>query len=367
MSALLPLLADLREQRTFAFEEPWRLSSRSLGLAVPIVRKEYGPRGYVLLEELPGGVEVRDSGSIRRLIARSGVEKPVFIRGGLVMKGETQPRAVRFSVVILPGEEKAIEALCVDEARPIRTMARMAPARDVPARVLKELVKGDQAGVWREVRTLQMEVVPRYAKPMGEMIFPRHRARERARGRAREERRVSTRRFRVIGPEIMHFRLRLRPPITTDLLRISEALEEARKDIRDVIERFPLLKDQVGVVILDAKGVYAMELFDHPDSWSAIAKNAGRKFAEVLAEQAEFGVFKPDKEGIMEAIRAFLDKLAACDEEVVFKNRLSQTAVLRGEGVQGEYTVLEGSVIHLMAMRSEEERPHRPPEEEAPF
>ena len=49
MSTLLPLLADLREQRTFAFEEPWRLSSRSLGLAVPIVRKEYGPRGYVLL------------------------------------------------------------------------------------------------------------------------------------------------------------------------------------------------------------------------------------------------------------------------------------------------------------------------------
>ena len=173
-----------------------------------------------------------------------------------------------------------------------------------------------------------------------------------------------TRRFRVIGPEIMHFRLRMRPLITTDLIRISEALEEARKDIRDVIERFPLLKDQVGVVILDAKGVYAMELFDHPDSWSAVARNAGRKFAEVLAEEAEYEIFEPKKEGIVKAIRAFLDRLAACDEEVVFKNRLSRTVVLKGEGVKGEYTVLEDSVIHLMAIRSKEAARE---EEEIPF
>ena len=339
MSALLSLLADLREQRTFIFEEPWRLSSRSLGMAVPIVRKEYGPRKYVLLDELPGGVDVRDSGAIRKLIARSGVDKPVFIRGGLVLEGETQPRAVRFSVVILPGEEKALEALCVDEARPIRHRARMAPARDVPIELYEHVVEGDQGRVWDTVRHLARRISPEQARELvREMIMS-----------------YAARYYFLAAPMLER---------TTDLLRISEELERARKEIGAVIERFPLLKDQVGVAILDARGVYAMELFDHPDSWSAVARNAGRKFAEVLAEEAEYEIFEPKKEGIMKAIRAFLDKLAACDEEVVFENRLSRTAVLKGEDVRGEYTVLEGSVIHLMAVRSREGARE---EEEIPF
>ena len=91
MSLLKPLLEDLAKQRTFRFEEPWRLSSKALGLAVPIVRAEYGERAYLVLDEIPGGVDIRDSGEIRRLIAKSGVDKPVFIRGGVLVKGRHSP------------------------------------------------------------------------------------------------------------------------------------------------------------------------------------------------------------------------------------------------------------------------------------
>jgi len=328
VEALRSLLADLAEQRTFRFEEPWRLSSRSLGLAVPIVRTEYGERAYVVLDEIPGGVEVRDSVEIRRLIMRSGVDKPVFVRGGLILKGETQPRTVRYGVVIFPGEEKDVEALCVHDVRPIRRLASMAPARDVPIKLMASVIEGDQLEVWHSIRERALGGAARW----------RYRPRRR-------------------GPTIL---TELHEPVvhafTTNLLVIEEELESARREIGEVIERFPLIKDQVGVAILDARGTYALELYDHPDSWSAAAKKAGRKFAEVLAEEAEFEIFKPDKEGIMEAIRAFLSRLADCEEREVFRSRTARTYLLEGDGVRGEYTVLEGSVIHLLAVRAEERR-----------
>jgi len=332
VSLLKPLLEDLAEQRTFRFEEPWRLSSKALGLAVPIVRAEYGERTYLVLDEIPGGVDIRDSGEIRRLIAKSGVDKPVFIRGGVLVKGETQPRAIRFGVVVLPGEERPIEAFCVHDVRPIRTGARMAMARDIPIELAASLVEGDQAEIWDRIRARAHRIARRVGAERAAPVI----VEELPRG--------------VLPARYFHARYTL----PTDLIAIEEALEEADRRIKDVIERFPLIKDQVGVAVLDAKGVFAMELFDHPDSWSAIAKNAGRKFAEVLAEEGDYEVFKPDKEGIAQAIRAFIEKLGACDEREVFKNKVAKTFLLKGEDVYGEYTVLEGSVIHLMAVRAEE-------------
>ena len=334
MSALRPLLADLKEQRTYRFLEPWRISSRALGLAVPIVRTDYGPRAYLVLDEIPGGVDIRDSGSIRRLIARSGVNKPVFVRGGLILKGETQPRAVRFSVVILPGEERPIEALCVHEVRPIRAKAKFRLAIDVPAEFYEPLVRGDQIEVWSRIREVAEELT-------------------------RMEEAACVAYARATAPEL-HIAQML------DLTRISEELEVARKNIRDVVELFRPVKDQVGVAIIDARGVYALEVFDHPDSWSAVAKNAGRRFADILAQEADYEIFTPNKEGIMKALMAFLDKLEACSEEEVFKNEVARTSVLEGEDICGEYTVLEGSVIHLLAVRTEG-RPRRLSEEFAFF
>ncbi|RLF92933.1 hypothetical protein DRN52_07235 [Thermococci archaeon] len=305
MSALKTLLDDLMEQRTFRFEEPWRLSSRALSLAIPIVRTEYGERNYLVLEEISesnGVVDIMDSGEIRRLIVKNRVNKPVFIRGGVMVKGETQPRAVRFSVVVSPGEERQIEALCVHDVRPIRARARMRTTREVPIGLQMILYKGRQDELWEAIRYFR--TTPR--------------------GRFHD---------------------------TTDLTEIVEAFEEGDRTIREVIEKFPLIENQVGVAVIDAKGVLAIELFDHPDSWSAVAKGAGRKFAEVLAEESDFEVFKPDREGIMEAIRNFISKLADCEEREVFKSERARTSLLRGKDVYGEYTVLDGSVIHLMAVR----------------
>jgi len=123
------------------------------------------------------------------------------------------------------------------------------------------------------------------------------------------------------------------------------------------VEKFPNVKDQVGVVIIDTKGVYAIELFDHPNSWGTVAKKAGRKFAEVLVEQQEASIFKPDKEAVFDAIMIFLDKLRACQEKEVFRSHSSYTRLIEGDDIVGEYTVLKGSVIHLMATRAEERPP----------
>jgi len=322
---LLALLGDLKAQRTYRFLEPWMYTSRSLALAVPIVRTDYGARSYLVLDEVPGALNVRDIGEIRKLMARNQIDKPVFVRGGCILEGSTQPRAVRFGVVVEPQAEQTIEVVCVHETGPIRRGAELRPSLDVPSKLSLALLKGEQRAVWDEVRGYSMSLL--MERPTREIRAPMH-------------------------------EVSLRLLTVSNLAEAMRELERAKREIIDVVEKFPNVKDQVGVVIIDTKGVYAIELFDHPDSWDAIAKKAGRKFAEVLAEQQEAPIFKPDKEAVFDAIMIFLDKLRTCQEKEAFRSHNSYTRLIEGDDIVGEYTALKGSVIHLMATRAEE---HPPP------
>ena len=67
--------------------------------------------------------------------------------------------------------------------------------------------------------------------------------------------------------------------------------------------------------------IRSLELFDHPKSWLAIAKNADKEFGEILAEEQEIPIFKPDSEAVKEAINVFLGKVKECRETEVFKGK----------------------------------------------
>ena len=307
--ALEGLLRDLREGRGYRFLDPWAYSPKSLALAVPIVREgPVGERRYLLLDEIPGGIAVRDEGSIRKLLAENRIDKPVFVRSGCILEGKTQPRVVKYGVVIEPGSRASLEVFCVAEREPIRRGSSLKPGRDLPAYFLARRFRDlDQHLMWSAIRVFSEERLAHRAYSLG-----------------------------------------------FDLTKALDALERARGELAKVVEKVPVFKGQVGVAVVDPKGVYALELFDHPDSWSAIARKAAERFAEVLAEQQEYQVFKPSREGVFQAIHDFLEKLSGCRERVAVRGRSSETVLLEGDGVYGEYTVLEGEVIHLLAAREED-------------
>ena len=299
---LSALIDDLERQETFRFLEPWRYSSKSLALVIPIVRVRYGSREYIVLDEFPGILSIRDAGRVGKVVVENSSDKHVFIRGGCVLEGLTQPRALRYGILVEPGTTYTVDVVCVHETSPIRRGRELRPTFYVPHRLKPVVSKGDQYEVW---------------------------------------------------DSIIEYSLVLSGKETSDLTEIVRSIERARTKIADVIEKFPLVKDQVGVIIVGTKGVEALELFDHPKSWDAIAKNAGKEFGEILAEEQEIPIFKPDSEAVKEAINMFLGKIKECRETEVFKGKNTYTKLLEGNGIVGEYTVLNNNTIHLMVTRAE--------------
>ena len=299
---LSALIDDLERQETFRLLEPWRYSSKSLALVVPIVRVRYGSREYIVLDEFPGILSIRDAGRVGKVIVENGSDKHVFIRGGCILEGLTQPRALRYGILVEPGATYTVDVVCVHATSPIRRGKELRPALYVPFMLKHVISRGSQNEVWDSIGRYALAYLNRYVP---------------------------------------------------DLTEVVRSIEKAQTKIADVIEKFPLVKDQVGVIIVGTKGVEALELFDHPKSWSAIAKNAGKEFGEILAEEQEIPIFKPDSEAIKEAINFFLGKIKECRETEVFKGKNTYTKLLEGNGIVGEYTVLNNNTIHLMVARTE--------------
>jgi len=277
-------------------------SSKSLALAVPIVRKEYGHREYIVLDEYPNILIIRDAGTVGKAIVENNSDKYVFVRGGCILEGLTQPRALRYSVVAEPKSALTIDVVCVHDRAPIRHGAELKPATYVPLTLKHVVSKGSQEEVWDSIR---------------------------------------------------HYSVQLMELRTTNLLEVVRSIERARSEIADVINKFPSVKDQVGVVVLNTRGVVALELFDHPKSWDAIAKNAGKELAEVLTKEQEEPIFQPNFGVVKNVIKKFLDRVRGCREREVFRGKYSYTKLIEGDNIAGEYTVLRNNVIHVLIAKSE--------------
>jgi len=308
---LRKVVESLIAQTGYRFGDPWRPRDRSIALVVPILRTgDVGVRDYVLLEEVGDGVEVRDTGRIGGLSVRNSTGKPVFIRGGTVLKGAgTQSRAVRFGTVVQPRKTLTVESRCVHASHPIVTGRRFKPVAQAPRVVYSALASGSQQAVWSAVSNFA---------------------------------RASARLGLTETPMIAY----------DDLVAVTSEIDKAKDLVRKAVEGLPIYESQVGAVVLDIHGVVAFELFDHPDSWKALAKSVVKSLADVLSEESE--LFEPNRGKVEQAIHKFLAKLLDADEEKVWEDSGSATFLIKGEGVVGEYTVLDGKLIHLFAAKSDE-------------
>lgn len=344
-------LKDLRDEAYYRFGSPWRYSEKTLGVIVPIIKQDdkyLGERVYLTLEEARDqGITIKDTGRIDRVILETRSKKYVFVRSGTVLKSTgTQSRAVETSVVITPQGQKEEEKILID---PIITKQEI-PVRCIySSKPISADTKFEYGGyVTSEVGSALMSRRGQHAT-WDAINYSTHRL-------------MSSRRFEhafAASSQLKSITRGTERSIGTgsfaavnDLAGVIENVDKFTEDINKILAKVPIFENQVGAVFLDMKDVVGLELFDHPKSWEAIHKEVEKRLGESLTKEEEKTFFKPDYEGIKPLTLGFLKKLLE-SEKIETPHGVTSTIILRGDGVIGEATTIDGKVIHLIGMKDD--------------
>jgi predicted transcriptional regulator len=310
------------EDGTLTFGAPWKLTKESLSAAIPLIINGKTDREYVLIQEVRDKVELTDTGNINRSTATNKSDKTVFVRKGTLLKGNTQNRGVIIGTVLFPNEVKDLNIQCVHRTSGIVAGASFAAMPTIAPRGVEQafLNYSGQRATWSAVandtRRLNAMAVRNFVSASDNLIG------------AVEE--------------------------------LSRGIVGFKKEIEETLEKIPAtLNNQVGMVVIDSKGVYGVELFDHPDSWKAFSDSVARNYVDVLSEKGE-GLFSINLEQTIPAAKEFIEALVNANQAVQDEEKTAKTCSLTGKGVVGEYTSLNRKVIHLIGSRKLKEiRPKR--------
>lgn len=319
-------LNNLSKEIGYKFGSPWRYSDKSLGVIIPILKigyeKGFEEREYITVEEVKDqGISFKDTGRIDRVIVESSLGKVIFIRSGTALKSlGTQPRAVETSVVIMPETGKKetkqeIPVRCIHASKPISGGTKFAYAGDVPVEVRSTLLsKSGQSETWSAVG------------------------------------RFMSTRFGSSGSHGYAASLRSMGLNADNLVGVMEEVDKFTGNIDEILAKVPLFEDQVGAVFLDMKDIVGMEMFDHPKSWEAIHKEVEKRLGESTAKEEDKSFFKPDYDRVKPLTLEFLKKLLESEKKETSHGVVS-TISLKGDGVVGEATAINGKVIHIVGIK----------------
>jgi hypothetical protein len=324
-------LDNLSKEIGYKFGSPWRYSDKSLGVMIPILKMGDGfeEREYITIEEAKDqGISFKDTGKIDRVIIESSLGKVIFIRSGTAFKSMgTQPRAVETSVVIMPETGKKetkqeIHVRCIHASKPISGGTKFTYAGDVPTEVRSTLLsKSGQSETWTAVGHATHRLMSTRLGYSGSSGSKGYAANIRSTG------------FNA-----------------DNLVGVMEDVDKFTGNVDEILAKVPLFEDQVGAVFLDMKDVVGMEMFDHPKSWEAIHKEVEKRLGESTTKEEDKSFFKPDYERVKPLTFEFLKKLLE-SEKTETSHGVVSTVSLKGDGVVGEATTINGKVIHLVGIK----------------
>jgi hypothetical protein len=350
------VLQELVEGENYNLGEPWQFASESLSAVVPILQNVVENRQYLVAQEVsPEKVSVIDFGQIGKLrLEIDNVDKPVFVRAGTIFKGQgTQSRALGMGICVDPEKESVVNVFCVHASHGISTGSRFSMQSDIVPRKVEEVLTSpvkNQSQIWAAA-------VVRQSRPQINACPECHSTRLM---QDYEAELVCMNCGYVLAAKIAdrgpdRSANPLRSPINRfgdNLVNNLEEMNDFNRRVDDMISRIPAdLTNQVGIAMIDSKGVYGLEMFNHPDSWRAFSKSIVRNYADVLAkERVGDGLFALKVERIPNAIKEFLREAEGLTENSVFKNKICETYTLSGKLI-GEYSTLKHDVIHLILKR----------------
>jgi hypothetical protein len=352
--------------------EPWKYSDKALAVVVPIIRKDAPRRTYITMYEVLKDMGMKDTGCIDSVELQNKTGKAVFVRVGTIFTGETQNRAAQHSGVY-QGDKSKVPVRCVQQTHGIHVGAKMEFGDIAPLSVTMNLIAdGDQTDIWESVRRYtggdrSQHVLHGGGHHPGPMSFgdsfygvsyvrsesltsgPMQYRLKSQSGTPDDQRHWPENNSNVFNECFpRNYRNGTVGTGTDDLLGHMKGLEVGKKMLDDMMQKVPLVPDQVGAIIFNPMGVAVVETFDHPLSWEAIKKEIIEKHGDKISQEQEDHLFELKKEMIRPALKKFVDGLKVFKEQTIRKDNMSETRALVGQSIVGEYTLIKGRVIHTI-------------------
>jgi len=326
-------LTDIAGQRNgFKFAEPWRYSDNSIVAVLPITRVIDAKRDYITLVEAAEQMEITEKGSINELIVKNKSEMPVFLRAGEMLKGATQERAVIIGQIVLPGEERILEVVCVHATRGLARGATMSSAGYTPPKLYDTIYEKRGSGAYRLQSETWAEVASAgttWTSSLG--VFTDRLTRQ------------GVGEIPVINSDVEFM-------ASDDLITMQDSYSKA---INDLLNKVPKVENQVGLATIGIEGLLALECYDLGDSWKAVREAAVQQYGEDLSKILEKSeqLFQFVKEGAYKAVSSTLED--TYESKMALEDTVWKTLALKSEKYSGEATLLNDKVIHLLLTSKE--------------
>jgi len=264
---------------------------------------------------------LEDSGWIKSVRVVVGeVDKPILILAGEVLEGQnTQSRGVVHSTIVMPNQSKNLETKCVHQSHGIVTKASFRPVGLAPKTVTYNLLFGDQRRVWCSVSRYGGSSWSSTPSPTTSPSEP------------------------LVGAGAIY-----------QVDNLPKAMKRMSEVVKDTLEKVPCFENQVGAIIIGMEGVEGIEMFDHPKSWEARYKDVMSKYSDTIVKESR--LFSIDKEECKKIVEEFINELVnTAITNIINVEKRYKTVKLETEKYVGEYVVLNGKMIHLFAIRKEED------------
>ena len=315
-------LDGLQNEHEYRFSSAWRPKG-SISVVVPIIVAEIErsprTRKYLTLQETSDLI-ITDSGIIGGVKVTNNGGIPIYVKLGSVFRGNgTQSRAVNKSLLIEAGETIDVTVNCIHASHGVSCGSKFTsdPNLASPAFVEAALLKSRQYEVWSRVA---------------------HYSRLRARAATAANERSRT---------LKH---------SDDLVGSLSSNDTFAKMIEEITREVPNHEGQVGIVVIDEKGVYGLEMFDSPESWKALNKGMISKYAEVIVGKVNEKIIdvKVNPEKVNSGIAEFISRIKQ-SQHMLSSEKNTTIVRIHDENAYGELVFYNGAFVHLTAIRNDDE------------
>ena len=274
--------------------EPW-MSSEGHAVLLPILSDTTDARRYVLGNEVVDHIRGEDLGRIDRLRIVNDSESRVLLPSGTLFRGVgTQSRAITAGVVVEPRASVDVDVKCIEASQVVVAGASLSfVPQGAPPAIHQALLRRDQGAVWTLVRSVGLGT----SSSSDDLV---------------------------------------------DL--VSDKLQTA--DVRRFLRTIPSRERECGAVVLDERGVVAVEWFDRPEAWKTASDRFYRQHLSTLRRNPRTA-FKvvPDAGEAIALSTAFLTRVA--DGSTV---RIGPHSWI-GTEIPAESTFVHRELAHFIAFR----------------
>lgn len=297
----------------FSLGDPWRSTNESITCIIPIIRESNEKRKYITSYETKGMLLIQDGGDINKAIVMNKGVKPVFLRMGEILKGETQERAITASRIILPKEKVEVDVVCIHASKPIYAGSELKTKGIVPSRDALYAQSNYKVGrSFRAVNQSKSWDADREYHSLAQSSIPVALA-------------------------------------STNSDNMSEVHTKVSKEFEQLVKDVPLLDNQIGVALIDSNGFYFLDCFDLHLSWKELKESIVGKESLKIGQKDEEGVFNYKPKKAKGLITEILGK--GFDEKVIYEDKSTKTIAIDRKDISGEIALYKDNLIHLILQR----------------